>query len=129
MKTRRTMRAVLAAAVAGIVACGCIAIAEELGESFPPVYGTFSGGSVAITNGAQPYGIEKLSLWGTESNFVIAVVNVAGYTNTLMSALTNELVYSAASAPAVVWRSGVIQLTTTSTNAARYQIYSVAVTR
>lgn len=125
----RSMTRVAIAVCAAVLAVGCVAIAEEVGESFPPVHGTFSGGSLSITNGAQPYGITKLSLWGSVSNFSAVVVNVAGYTNTLAEAYTNSLVYEAAAAPAVVWRNGVITLTTTSTNAALYQFYRVAITR
>lgn len=108
-------------AVTLIVAAVLCAI-TSLAGSLVPLTGSFTGGSTTVTNTGGPAKIDAVFVTGTISNFSVQVVNVTGYTNTLASALTNELVYT----PSLAlpwWNSGVLLITTTSTNTALYTVY------
>ena len=110
------------------VACGVVLVGTAVaGDWLAQMSGTFSGGSTAITNGGSVVEIHYAQVTGTESNFSMHVVNVAGITNWLApsdaaSVITNRLVYSP-TLPFPWHREGVLTLTTTSTNAAKYVIY------
>jgi len=89
----------------------------------PVITGTFSGGTKYYTNGWEQLGIAALYMTGSISNFSFKVSNESGYTNILASAYTNELVYSDGSGAIVLAHDGVLILSTTSTNSAKYTFY------
>ena len=103
-----------------------IAAAAAIGQEYlVPQIGTFTGGSTSITNTGAEVNLGAVFVSGTSSNFSVKVCNMTGYTNTIAPVTaTAELAYMPSLA--LPWRKGgVLVLTTTSTNTAKYAIYKL----
>ena len=116
-----------------LVAFCIVALADK---HYQPIFGTFSGGSCTYTNGSQPVGISAIYLESSSTGALsIALENLSGYTNMLSPTTvagttdTNILSYVDGTTPIPLWRNGKIHLTTTSTNATKYIIYTVDILR
>ena len=109
--------------IASILIVGAVV---AVGQDYQvPIIGTFAGGSTSVTNLGAEVNLGAVFISGTSSNFSVKVCNMTGYTNTIAPVTaTAELAYMPSLA--LPWRKGgVLILTTTSTNTAKYAIYKL----